>query len=336
MKLKGPSSVDVFVKKPTAGVEGALIYGRDPGLVRERSRSLELAVLGAKPDPFGLVEIAEPTLKDAPGALYAESAAISMLGGRKFIRIRTGADLAAGALEAYLGEREAGNPGGDGFFVIEAGDLRGTSALLKLAEASSLVAAIPCYPDNEASLEMLVETALREAKVSIEPDAKALLIDRLGSDRGVSRQELDKLLLYVGAGGAHKATIRAEDVSEIVGDASAADLDKLIDAVFSGDVKETARLSARVAAAGSSEITVLRAVSRHLDQLSSPGAARGGGGGPYWERMQRHQARWPANLIARAESIVLNAELLCKTTGLPAEEICERALLGLAQGNAPR
>ncbi|HXZ68878.1 MAG TPA: DNA polymerase III subunit delta, partial [Alphaproteobacteria bacterium] len=124
MQIKRLADIEGFLKAPPKNIEGVLIHGRDHGLVRERSKQLEASVLGAKPDPFQLVELSEAEAKDAPGALYAETASISMLGGRKFIRLRMSAEAAFGALDAYLAEREGGAARGDAFFVIEAGELR--------------------------------------------------------------------------------------------------------------------------------------------------------------------------------------------------------------------
>ena len=57
-------------------------------------------------------------------------------------------------------------------------------------------AAIACYPDNERDLEPLIRAALKSEGLSIEHDTLQMLISRLGSDRGVTRSELEKLSLY--------------------------------------------------------------------------------------------------------------------------------------------
>ena len=131
MQIKRLEEIESFLKSPGKAIEGALIHGRDQGLVRERSKTLESAVLGPKPDPFQIVELSEAEVKDAHGALYAEAASISMMGGRKFIRLRMSSEAAASALDAYLAERDNGAAQPDAFFVIEAGELRATSALRK-------------------------------------------------------------------------------------------------------------------------------------------------------------------------------------------------------------
>jgi DNA polymerase-3 subunit delta len=333
MQIKGAGAIEAFVKSPGDKVEAALIYGRDPGLVRERSKRLEAAVLGPDADDFQRIELSEAEIREAPGALYAEAASIAMLGGRKFIRLRITSDLAAAALKTYLDEREAGGARPDAFVVIEAGDLRPTQGLRKAAEGSPLVAAIACYPDDEESLSDLIDQAVRSAGLRIAPEAKGALIDRLGADRGVSRQEIDKLLTYCGAGIERGREIQVEDVLALVGDTGAAELDRLIDAVFSGNLAETARLSARLELAGVSPIRIVRATANHLSRMASLAESGGPRGGfSYRDRaLARHLGRWDARRVGRAQSLILEAEIECKSTGRPAAAICERTLLSLAR-----
>ena len=75
---------------------------------------------------------------------------------------------------------------------------------------------------------------MREAfgpgKMQITPDAKRLLLARLGADRALSRAEIDKLVLY-----AHgKTTIEESDVEAAVGDAAELALDRIVMAAASG------------------------------------------------------------------------------------------------------
>ena len=60
--------------------------------------------------------------------------------------------------------------------------------------------------------------------MQITPEAKRLLMARLGADRALSRAEIDKLVLY-----AHgKSTIEESDVEAAVGDAAELALDRIV------------------------------------------------------------------------------------------------------------
>ncbi len=232
------------------------------------------------------------------------------------------------ALEAYAAHREAGEAKPDALVVIEAGELKATHRLCKLAESLPFASAIACYPDSEEALETLVDRLVKEAKASIVPEARALLLERLGSDRGVSRQEIEKLILYAGG---EKPEIGTDDVLAVVGDSGAAELNHLVDAVLSGDLKETDRLTRRLRAT-TTPVGVLRVLSATLDRLASAGSGGQGRSFGYQSGTQdRHRARWSPKLLGRARALVLDAEISCKTTGQPAEAIVERTLLMLAR-----
>jgi len=47
--------------------------------------------------------------------------------------------------------------------------------------------------------------------------------------------------------------------------------------------------------------------------------------------MQAQIDRWPLGRVAGAMTLVLDAERDCKTTGMPAEVVCSRALMRVAQ-----
>ena len=47
--------------------------------------------------------------------------------------------------------------------------------------------------------------------------------------------------------------------------------------------------------------------------------------------LQSQLAQWPLARVASAMALVLDAERDCKTTGMPAEVVCSRALMRVAQ-----
>ena len=52
--------------------------------------------------------------------------------------------------------------------------------------------------------------------------------------------------------------------------------------------------------------------------------------------MQRQIQMWRPQRLAQALAILTEAELDCKTTGLPAEAICGRALIRIANAAQPK
>jgi DNA polymerase-3 subunit delta len=54
-------------------------------------------------------------------------------------------------------------------------------------------------------------------------------------------------------------------------------------------------------------------------------------GGPIRQRFERHLRTWPLPRLSAALSTILEAEIECKSTGLPSDAIARRLCLRLAQ-----
>ena len=73
-------------------------------------------------------------------------------------------------------------------------------------EAAKNAAAIPCYADTARDLAGVVRDAMKAEGLTIAAEAVEEAVARLGSDRGITRRELEKLALY--ARDAGKVTAR--------------------------------------------------------------------------------------------------------------------------------
>jgi DNA polymerase-3 subunit delta len=331
--------VEAFLKKPDPKVRGVVIYGNDDGLVAERAVALAKSICEDLKDPFRVVDIAGDSLKQDPARLADEFGALSMMGGRRVIRVRPAGEETVAALENLV-EASAG----DALIIVEAGNLTPRSSLRTLAETEASLAALPCYMDNEMALEGLVESAARAQGLTVEPDALEWIVERLGGDRGQTRGEIDKLLLYKGTDAGKSITL--EDAMAVLGDTASIGIDDVISATFDGDLVGLDRALDRVFAEGGNPVQLVRSLQRHADQLHlvSGHAAKGGNlesamfkarglprGGPVRQRFERHIRTWPLPRLSLALTTILEAEIECKRTGLPDEAIARRLCLRLSQ-----
>lgn len=340
MKLPA-RDIDRFCARPTDGIRAALIYGPDVGLVRERARKLTEAVAGDAGDPFRVAEVTQSQLKEAPSLLSDEMAALSFTGGRRAVRLRGAGNADAKAIEAML----ADVADGDSLLVVEAGDLGPRDALRALFEKHAGTVALACYVDEGQTLDSVIRGTLSGHGLEAEADAVALLADMLGADRALTRQELEKLALFKGRG---NGPVTVSDVRACVGDDAPLARDDVALAVGSGDQQALDRALARCFAVGDSPIAILRAVLRHFDRLhklalkvqagQSAEQAIKSARPPIFFKHQgivRGQLQlWRPSGLAHALSLLLEAEIGCKTTGNPDAAICGRALLRIA--NAAR
>ncbi|MGQ3298582.1 DNA polymerase III subunit delta [Reyranella sp.] len=338
MKIEA-RQVESFLKKPDPKVRGVVIYGNDDGLVAERAVTLARSVCEDLKDPFRVVDIAGEVLKQDPARLADEFGALSMMGGRRVIRVRPAGEESVAALENLV-EAVAG----DALIIVEASNLTPRSNLRTLAETEPSLAALPCYMDNEAALEGLVESAARAQGMSVDPEALEWIVQRLGGDRGQTRGEIDKLLLYKGTDAGKSITL--EDAMAVLGDTASIGIDDVIAATFDGEVVALDRALDRVFAEGGNPVQLVRSLQRHADQLHlvSGHVAKGANlegalfkarglprGGPVRQRFERHLRGWPLPRLSAAVSTILEAEIDCKRTGLPHEAIARRLCLRLSQ-----
>jgi DNA polymerase-3 subunit delta len=325
-----------FLRSAESSVAAVLFYGPDQGLVRERALELVARVAGDAADPFRVAELSAAQLKDDPARLADEAAALSLSGGRRVLRLRESADGHAEALAALLG-----GPPPASFLVLEAGDLPARSPLRKLFDGAANAAAIACYLDDDEALGRVIAEQLKERGLAIEEEALGYLLAHMGGDRGVTRQELEKLALYMGPG-ASRVTIA--DVEAVIGDSSALSLDDLIFALGDGDRAAIDRSYARALMDGNEEIAILRAAARHFMRLHQvagapePRAAIKGLRPAVFFKLEGRflsQLRlWPAGRIGEVLDRLNRAEIEIKTGAQPKTAIAERALLeigGLAR-----
>ena len=329
------SDADRTAKNPPKGLIAALVYGPDSGLARERAETLLKTVVDDLTDPFRVADLDDATLAADPARLSDEAAAISMLGGRRVVRVRGASNALAPLFEAFLDD-----PKGDALVVVEAGDLAKGSALRKVFEAADNAATIPCYGDTSRDLPDVVREALRAEGLSIAGEALADAAARLGSDRGVTRRELEKLVLYCRG----KKEVHLDDVRAVMGDETEARTDEACDAAGLGDLKKLDLALERLWAADMSPVAVVRQALGHFQKLLTVGAEAARGDGIdfaikklrpplHFSRVSAFKIqaqRWSEAKLLDALDLLLEAEAMCKTTAVPAEAVLGRALFNVA------
>jgi DNA polymerase III subunit delta len=340
VKLTG-AQVERFCKRPDPAYPVILVHGVDEGLVRERIDRLIRTVLDDPKDPFRTSELSIDRVRGEPSCLADEARSLCLLGGRRVIRLRQATDQATAACRNLLslGTIEA-------LVVIDAGELPATSSLRRLIEGAPNAAALACYRDEGQNLAAFVDQQLAERGLHLDADARAYVLDHVGADRGVTRAELDKLALYLGAGAngadsARRATL--DDVAAVVGDSAALSLDDLVHGAALGQIAAVERCLERLLGEGEHPVRLVRAQANHFARLHRLAALieRGEPVERVIERARppihfrrkasvRAELRlWPAARSARVLARLLEAEIACKTTGWPARVICQEALFAV-------
>ena len=317
----------------------ALLHGDDPGLIRERAEMLVRSVTAG--DLLRLVEVGRDGLR-SPRLLADEAASPPLTGGRCLVRVR---DVGDGMASAAAARAALVGPG-PGLVVLEAPDLRTSSALYKVVEASPKGAVIACYRERGSELSASIGRILQELGVSAEPVALEWLAQRLGEDRMLLRRELEKLALFIGAGG----RVTPEAAVSCVAEGSTLDLEEALMAAMAGETAAADKALAAAFAEGVNPVQVVRAALRQVQRLQLASLAVAGGAAasaaveglrppvffrhkPAFERALR---LWRPEALEAAGTALLDAERRTKTTGIPAEVIARNAVTGLARQAAAR
>jgi DNA polymerase-3 subunit delta len=347
MILSKRPDIERFLGKPDPAVRAALIYGRDMGVVRDRGHQLARKIVENPDDPFDVAILSDQDLSDDGGRLEGELAAQSLMGGRRLVRLRLSGDKPSGdKLAAEALDRHAkGELNPDAFFLIEAGNLGRESTLRKIAEKANAAAAIPCYEDEPGDVARLVRELLAKDQVALNADALQAFVQRLPKERGVARQEIERLALYLGPGSNTTAT--PADLEPFLGVEPESSLFDAAADAFGGKLGEAQAGLRRAAQEGESGPAAVRALGMHLGKLRRVlTLAKNGAGlqeaakasGVFWkqEREFLRQARsWSLEELDRIQPEILAADRACKTAGSPDRLIAERLALTVA-GRARR
>jgi DNA polymerase-3 subunit delta len=335
MKL-APARVDAFLRRPDPDVRAVLFYGQDAGLVRERADILARTVVPELHDPFRVAELSAAALAGDPARLADEAAQLALMGGRRVVRVRDAGDAHATVLAGFLAA-----PAGEALVVVEAGDLGGRSSLRRAFDDCPRAATVGCYPDAARDLAAVIRETLAARRIAASRDAIEFLAQNLGGDRLLTRSELEKLSLYAGDGG----RVELDDARAAIADTAALALDDAVLAAADGDAAALDRALGRVFQEGESAVTVIRALLRHLYRLHTLAARVAVGASPdeairaarppiffkQQDHFRRQLARWSEAELRRRLDALTAAEILMKTTGVPAETICRAAMFSLAE-----
>jgi DNA polymerase-3 subunit delta len=339
VKISG-SRINSFLQKPTPDILGILLFGPEQGLIKERSQILAKTVVENITDPFRVNSFSSNELKANPPLLSDQAAQLSMTGGKRVILVSEASDSISNIFKSYLTESSNNT-----LVIAESGNLNPRSSLRKLFENSKRGAAIGCYEDDSNTLKSVIKETLGRFDLSISSDALAYLLNNLGSNRLLTRGELEKLALYVNTQSNKINVISISDAMACIGDSAAISLDLVVYAATDGNMQSLDKLIEKAFNDGTNPVGILRAVQRHLQNLHFV-IGKIEAGLPqekalamirppiifkYKKQFQSQVRRWRKDSLFKALDLITEAEISCKSTGFPSNAGCHRALMRVAQ-----
>lgn len=340
-----PWEVEKYLSRPDPAHRVFVLYGPDTGLVRERAETIAARFLGKDPDPFQLVRLNAESLSEEPSRLMDETTQIGMFGGERVIRVSDAGQASVARAAESLFDGDA--PGSA--VIFEAGDLKPANKLRSLAAKSGFAAVLACYPDNDQDMDRLAGEALRQAGLTVDHDARAMIVARMGPDRQSNRRMLDTLVTYkLGS----DSPVTVEDVEAVLGDQSEVGFDAIAFAAFEGRTPKALSLYDKSLAEAVDPEMVMASLLRHLDRfdlvLGFEESGKGRDAGMKAARLgprdrqasfRQQLSQWSPVRLATARRLVLDAQIEMRGAHSPiAALICRNLLLriGAAAGAGRR
>lgn len=335
MKLK-PYQFKTLTEKLKKDFKACLVYGPDAGQADELANEVSKLIVPDLKDAFLVTRITMAQVKENPSLLNQEAGAMSLIGGRRLIRIKEADNTLTESLKYFLEQQKT-----DTFVVISADNLTPSSSLRKLCESSPLVACFACYADEGRDLQGFILQTLSSQGFRADAEAMAYLQAHLGADRKISKSELEKLMLYMG----NNKNITQADAAACIGDASAQSVDVLIQAIAGGKHALVQEKLAALFQAGQSEVALIRAAGSYFQKLllaksrCLQGASIEQSVAQVVPKLnfkmepefKRQLAAWGEKNLIQALCLIEKGEKDCKTSAYVPSVMCAQLFLYLTQ-----
>jgi DNA polymerase-3 subunit delta len=268
------------------------------------------------------------------GLVVDSAAAIPALGNRRLVLIKgRGSELIA-ACKLALSEHIE-----EAIIIVEAHETTTKHALVKLFESSKTAASIGCYADSVNDIRALASNIFAADSIKASSDALDIIARRLGSDRGSSRREIEKLALLAGPGG----KLDAEEVNFALGDNAKLAIDDIADALASGAVAKLQQSLQKAWHEDMNAVMILRGCQSYFQQLGLAGYAMRNGQSaqsairslrppPHFKLkdcLQSHLQRWQPQIAMDIVNRLQDVELQIKSTRLDDQIFTSQSLLGI-------
>ena len=262
------------------------------------------------------IDMDSDRIRSDPALLVDEASSLSLFGEKRYIRLTMRREEGLAAFENLLGDALCGNP-----VIATAGNLKKTSKLRKLAEASKLAMTYICYTPNESEAAAAISAMAAGAGLKMDR-ALALRIARYtGQDRKLAAMEIEKLALYHDATPEQPAQVEVEAFEQLSAETGEENVQALVNQVMGGKLRALGAGLANNRAMGVDAIRIIRAMQRRtvmlaglrakVDAGTSPGALVRATPSIFFKEKDdfvNQLGRWPSSRLAGLNGHLLDIE----------------------------
>ena len=146
--------------------------------------------------------------------------------------------------------------------IMKSDNLTKNSKIRNFFEKHKIFAAIPCYEDDKRSSMNLLSQFQSEHEIKLDSDVKNYLLQNLSSDRLISKNELEKILLVIS--GKKNQEISLEEIQNIFNDGSSHSLNIINENVMYGKVNQVSKNLYKIFDEGTNAVAIIRSLLNYL------------------------------------------------------------------------
>ena len=288
-----------------------LIFGQDESAISDICLKLSKAV----GDDSERIDMNSEQVRKDSALLADEAGSLSLFGGKRYIRLTIRREEGLDGITNLLEAEQGGN-----IVIASAGDLKKTSKIRKLCEASPRAITHICYPPSEADAASAIARLASEQGLRLDR-ALAMQISRAsGQDRKLAAVEVEKLALYYDAMPGDGKLVEAEALEALSAENDEENVQALVNRVMGGEMKMLGRELATARQTGVDAIRIVRALQRRIAMLAGLRSKVDGGLSPdkvvntpaiFWKEKASVAAQlrcWPSPRLAGLNKHMLDIE----------------------------
>ena len=333
-----PTKADNFLSSVPQQIFGVLLYGPNKGLVSLRAETLYTDWFNCSNSKTEIIKLEGADILKNNSLLFDNLNSMSLISNLTIISISN----CSGAITKLFKEINFSNYE-DIKIIIKNDEMGPRSSLRTLFENNALLASLPCYEDGlNENISFIKETFIKNNLVVPENYIEEIA-NYLSTDRLINKQELNKFITYINGNNEH---INSNIILMTLSASNDFSLENISYSVGGGQKKSLLKNLKSAYMVGTSPISIIRSCNYHFERLlfvkqkigmhlSLADAMNLLKPRVFFKKQNSfiYQVNnWNLDLLFKATSTLLYAELLCKKNSSIANIICEQALLSISTG----